>query len=366
MRNHTNTNANRRKFLKAAGSTGLLMGVAGCLGDQSDEAPANGNGDDDGDSDSGSDAAPEAGDTELVMTTSTSGSASFAAGQGIAAIINEYSDSLFLDVQTSDGSGENIGKLDRDEADMGYACDWNMVEFDEGEIDLTYTPYQVFHWFHIAWPLVTHHEWESAAEITSDSRVSPAPAGATGTRRPLEIALEHEIGGEYEDVSFGYADQGAAMSEGRLDVGVTPYINFDMEPGYVQELKSTVDLNMLEWTDETASALEEDDRVTTVEFDASWIDGYRFRPENPLVTMTNCKMFVRDDYPYDPIYNFLSTLWDNREELADYHAQLEPYTDDEHWVAFPWAQEIPFHPAAADFYEEVGLWEDDFIRGEEA
>ena len=72
----------------------------------------------------------------------------------------------------------------------------------------------------------------------------------------------------------------------------------------------------------------------------------------------------RDDLEYDTVYAFLETLYEGREGLAEYHALLDPLADEEFWVENAY-EDVPFHPAAADFYEEIGVWREEFERGED-
>jgi len=49
--------------------------------------------------------------------------------------------------------------------------------------------------------------------------------------------------------------------------------------------------------------------------------------------------------------------------ITESHAMWGPATELDWWVTNTF--DMPFHPAAADFYEEQGVWRDEFTRGEE-
>lgn len=208
------------------------------------------------------------------MRTSTEGTTAYAANQGIAAVINEHSDELFPEAQTSPGTEANVGALMREEAEMVYLQDWAAYEVTEGIDeygDLEFQMAQVFHFYDLPWFFCTaDDDIETLEDATSETTISPTPEGS-GTAPALEYMLENAIG-DYDRVSLTYDEQANAMEEGRLDIGVGTYMNFDTEPGWLQEMMSTVDLRILDVADETVEEWENDERLFIESFDGSELE----------------------------------------------------------------------------------------------
>jgi len=355
----------RRTFLKGTAGAAGVTALAGCMGggDGDGSGDGNGSGDSDGSSDGGSGGS---GPTDMVMTTSTETTAAYAMSQGIAAVVNENSDKVRLDARPSEGTNANVGRLDREEVQIAYIQNWTAAKIDAGEKpfgNLSFTPNQVFHLYDLGWFLATANDgWETADDIESGSRVSPTPRGS-GTAEMLEKALSYSTE-DYNRVSIDYGGQGSAMSEGRLDVGAATLVNFSIEPGWLQEMKGTTDLRMLGWSDETVAKMREDPGLLVTEVDTSGLENYAYTPEPAMMPSLAYNFIVRNDFSYDAVYNLLSTMWEQRDGLGEYHGLLNTLADGEFWTKNAY-DSIPFHPAAADFYQEQGLWSDAFTRGEE-
>jgi len=340
----------RRAFLKATGIAASVPALTGCLS---------------GDGGEGSDG-PVAENGEFVMRTASENTLAYQMSQGISEVARDHADDVSIEPLPSEGTNANVGYLGENEAQMVYLQNWTANLIDEGEgafSDLNFQPYQVMHYYDLGWFLATPNEgWETVADIESDSRVSPTPRGS-GTAEMIEHALNYAVD-DYERVSVGYSEQGSEMNDGSLDVGAGTFVNFDIEPGWLEEMKASTDLRLLGWPDDVRSELEDDSGILMTDIGMSDFEGYAYTPD-PLPSMTLAYNFVvRDNLAYDPLYNYLETLWDHKDELADYHPVLGYLAEGEFWVKNMY-ENMPFHPAAADFYEEKGLWRDEFERGEE-
>ncbi|ADD06457.1 TRAP-type transport system periplasmic substrate-binding protein [Natrialba magadii ATCC 43099] len=333
----------RRAVLSAAGA-GVTAALAGCS-DSQDEDP-------------------------VRMRTATEGTTAYAANQGITAVVNEYTDNLFAEAQTSRGTEANIGALSNEEAEMVYLQNWSAHEISEGTGqlgDLDFQISQVFHYYDLPWFFCTANEdLETLTDITEDHGVSPTPEGS-GTAPALEHALDAAVD-DYERESLTYGEQSSAMQEGRLDVGVGTYMNFDIEPGWLQEMMSTVDLSILDVDDDVLAEWEDDDRLLIESFDGAELEEGEATPAS-VPDEVHCPTFAynfmsRADLDYDLVYNFLELMHEHRAELEEYSAVLAPLEDEEFWLENAY-DDIPFHAAAADFYEELGIWQDEFERADE-
>jgi hypothetical protein len=357
----------RRTFLATAGAAGAaaLAGCAGGAGGNDSGSGGGGNDSGGGGNGSGGNGSGGGGGTGMVMLTSTSTTAAYAMSQGIAATVNQNTDAVNVDARPSEGTNANVGQLQRQEAQIAYIQNWTANKLREGEepfSDLSFTPNQVHHLYDLAWFLCTGNEgWKTVADIESGSRVSPTPRGS-GTAEMLEYALGF-VTDDYERVSIDYGSQGSALSAGRLDVGAATLVNFSVAPGWLQEMKSTVDLRMLDFPDEVVSELQQDPAINVTDIDMSEFEGYAYTPDQLRTPSLSYNFVVRNDFSYDAVYGYLEALHANREGLKEYNALLEPLADETQFLAG--AYDLPFHPAAADFYEEIGIWDDELTRGKE-
>jgi TRAP transporter TAXI family solute receptor len=326
--------------LSALGGAGIA-GLAGCAGD-----------------------APRPERQTFVLTTATETSAAYAMSQGIAAVVNEHADGVRLDARPSKGTRANVGRLDRGESDIAYLQNWTARRIAAGEDpygNLSVDLQQLFHLYDLGWFFCTPNEWTSVADIVPGSRISPTPRGS-GTAPMLQYALE-TVHDDYERVSIDYGTQGSAMNEGRLDVGVGVGVNFAVEPGWLTDMKAAVALRALDWPDDTLDRLRENDAMLVTDMDTSAFeaDGYAALP-NPLPGMTLAYNFVtRGDLPSDPLRELLSTLYEHRDALAEYHGLLDPLGDGSFWLQNAYSG-LPFHPTAVSLYERHDLWRDDLPR----
>ena len=343
----------RRAVLAAMGG-GATAALAGCIG-----------GNDDG---VGEAVLEDVQDVDTIrMKTSQRGTTAHTALTALASVLNGELDGLQLEAQTSDGTEENIGDIASGDIEMGFLQNWTAREFRDGvepfdqfEMQLS----QLFHYYDLPWFFITANlDLETLSDLGSGNTVSPTPDGS-GTAPGLEYALQEPTGGGYERISVGFTSQGGAMNEGRLDAGVGTMLNSVITPGWLQEAINSVDqFRVLDVSDSTASAWENDDKVNTATLDTNAIEGAdndNVDVPGEMTAPTFSYNFVsRAELDPDAVTNFLETMWETREALAEEFGIFNFHADPEFWVKNPY-EGIPFHPSAAEFYQDQGVWNDDW------
>lgn len=200
---------------------------------------------------------------------------------------------------------------------------------------------------------------KTLSDINENTSVSPTPSGS-GTAPALERSLGHATD-DYNRVSTSYGNQGNAINENQLDVGVGTLMNFSITPSWLQQTASTVDnLTILDVSDETEQAWKDDDRLLIRPTETGQIENVDAPDEVPAPTFAY-NFVSRADLEYDTVYTFLETLYEQKSELSEYAGLLATHEEDEFWVKNMY-DGVPFHDAAADFYEEIGVWSDEFER----
>jgi TRAP-type uncharacterized transport system substrate-binding protein len=132
----------------------------------------------------------------------------------------------------------------------------------------------------------------------------------------------------------------------------------------LQEAINSVDqFRVLDVQDSTASAWESDDKVLTTDVDMTVMEGADKEnvdvPDEITIPSFSYNFVSRAELDPDAVTNFLETMWEAREALADEFGIFGYHADPEFWVKNPY-QGIPFHPSAAEFYQEQGVWNDEW------
>lgn len=331
---------NRRSYLKTLGGIGAV-GLAGCLG--------GGGGDDD----------------TLILSTAAEATANFALMQGVGTVINENSDQVQLDVRPSEGMATNVGTLARGEADLGlvtnslaYQVQAGMEPFGDMDVELQ----QIVHTASSDHFFISHEgNYGAIDEIDSETAASPGPSG-TSIREYLDHALG-VVDIDYDERSIGFGEQGNALNEGQIDVGFASFMNSAIEPtepGWVEQIKGATTPDILDIPDDMWASLQEDPMVETIEIDHE-PDGYGEYP-SPIRLLPQATYVVGTDDVSDELINdMLSTQYEHRDELEQYHDLASYYETDDHWTNLAF-DDTPFHGGAADFYEEQDMWSSEFER----
>jgi len=205
----------------------------------------------------------------------------------------------------------------------------------------------------------------------AQTRRSFLAAAGVGTTAALAGCFgDEDDEGGYERISVSFAEQGSALNEGQLDVGVGTLMNFEITPSWLQEAIGSVDeLRVLDVTDDTNAGWQDDETLLVEDVDMEVMEGadsddVHVPGEVPCPTFAY-NFVSKAELDYDLVYTYLEAMWEVREELADAFGIFGYHAEPEFWVQNAY-EGIPFHPAAADFYQdELDVWSDEFERADE-
>jgi len=344
----------RRKYITTAGAiTGTAL--AGCF-----------------DGDGGGDGGNGGGSLGDIITLSFEGNTStYAFVQGLSAFFTENIDEYEFSAKASSSISAIPRGLAQEDIDIAPFHNVGMSKKARGvepynQIDQDF--YQVFHMYQLLYVYMTAHlDWESVNDIASGSNISPGTRGSPN-RDVMEHVLNEYVGLEYTADNVSFTEQPSALNEGRLDVGGFSFVNNGgIIPGWLDQGLGQVDLNIMDIPDEAFENRDQDDNLflNTVEASDEMRERFNHVPEDPVQTTDISYNFtVRAEMDYDVIKRMMEVMFENREGLSEYHGMGGFFSPENYWTqgAFP---DVPFHPAAADFYQENGLWKDEFERGEE-
>lgn len=344
----------RREFLTGAAGIGIA-GVAGCLGDE------NGNGvvDDDG-------------HVDMRVGSSTEGSTVYQTSQAIQRVLDEQSDILDWDTQTTGGDPGSVRLYDDGELEA-YGLENRITRLGmdgeepfENEKEI---PYQGFSYF-----VRDDHFMAvdgSGIETTDDmlgADVHLLQPG-WGTRDLFMTVMEEEAPDLHEEltenvVNIDMADLAGAIEEGQVEAFIAYANNGVNLPGWLEEVDARADIHHVEITEEWQEVFEASDLVDYYEREP-----YGYDQDIGTDTMQGWNLlfqyYISPEVPAEHVYELLEICHEHYESVQEGQPAFFDYGEEPERFTAALQDHRPVHPGAADFYEEHDLWEDEWERGEE-
>jgi uncharacterized protein len=295
------------------------------------------------------------------MATSTSDTSAYQMSQGIAKVVNENAESVSLDARPSDGAKQSMRLMDKGELDLAYTDTLNASKIVNKKDEYKENPFQselrqVFHYYDIQGGLVSRKG--SGIETVNDlagKKVSPNPVG-TAMRDVMMTHLSHAKSvDKMNELALGYGEEASALKEGRADVVTDIRINAKLIPSYVQEQYSIVDdAWLLHWPDNVVQSIKSDNSVVGDYYAADKMKGPNYgNRSKEWWTDTVYVVFTKKSIDADPIYQLLSTMWDNMNKLSEYHSLAGAWAD-KSFFSGKFNPNIPVHKGAKKFFDEIG------------
>lgn len=342
---------NRRKFLGSIVGSTLATSVAGCL-DQLSES---------GEADNG-------GKVTVTMGSSTQGSSTFAGTQALQRAVSEHSDSVEISSQETPGSGPaNLRLFDQGDIDGGGIDNFaaskaanNEGEFEENPVDEL--PQQGFYLFNVHLYLLARADTD--IETTADlagKNVWLNPPG-TSVRPPTDLILENAgLLSEINSFEMSRDDLPGALEEGRIDAIVGYGVGYNALPGWLTELDARTEFRAVKTTEEFNQAIRDSAGVGFEEIEpydwdqdlgvdslGTWTMGQQFRFGNHLSTET--------------VYEINRVAHDHFETAREANDTFPDFSDSELLTAAILPDQV-VHQGIADYWQEVGVWDDSWETG---
>lgn len=342
-----NQKGSRRQFLKRTGvaiTSAGVVGSAGCLGD--------------------SDV------TSVQLGTATQGSGSYANGQALQRLIQEHSETVEIQaLETPGGGAPNIRLYNDGEIVAGGCNSYDVINAleDTGqfaddpvdEVPLQGYSYMILHMYWLAKP-------DSGIETTNDlpgSNVWVQPAGV-GMRPPINALLEATgLMDDMEVFEMDRSDVAGALEEDRIDAILAYGINYSSIPGYEVEVDSRIDLQAVEATDEFVEAIQDTPGVPHEHIEIYGRDQDVGADETHSWTQEYQWMFGRE-LSQDTVYEIARLSFEENEFAREADERFPEFEDPED-MSFAYVEDWPFHPGVAEYWREIGIWDEDtMIEGE--
>lgn len=354
---------NRRRFLGAAGSAGVV-GLAGCSADQSlNEGGGGGGGGSSNGTGTGS--GGSGGAASWTLGTSSEGSSSFRIGSNFAEYMKRegYTDVVELDAVVTPGTSATYRMVDNKEVEIGGTTTQLLANSpDQGSFEDN--PLSNFEQIRQVRGYMSFYNFalgnaDAGVESWSDLEGSAIAISSPGsaTRPAAEWVVDQEIGLDNVDARYmAFADIPSAIRGGRVDAAFTWATNGTIPQGWFQEIDSTVDWTPLALSDETKSKLSSEvSYSSTVEIDGSQISE-NYSDTIDAFTLTylwNC-LAERDD---DVVYEIAKRSHKLGEELVEQDDIMGFFPDPEKFLGTI-HPDVPVHAGAYRYYKEAGIWGD--------
>lgn len=344
-----NDRISRRKVISTVGAVGLL-GLAGCSGD-------GGNG----------------GGNTYTYTLGTSGESTGTHQVGVAfsSVLDEHSDILTLNPQTSPGTTANPRLMDQGQIDVAQSTDLNGWRGNtgkepytgDGAIDTTLC--QSLSWMTVDIVFFKRavdrlSDIKTVNDIPSDVPMTWGPPGASGYS-VAEIGFEIAGAGgpsDFDLQNMEFGDIAIAMREKRIDIAMSLTVNRNTLLGYVQELDSTNKIDVIQWPWSEKEAEDHPSPLSPGTVSADLFSNDLSVDEFKALS-TGYSTYFTPDHPNEATYEFAKVLLENNKDVQGYHNALSGFGSDfaTEWLA-P-GPNVPVHPGVEKYLKENDLWKDD-------
>lgn len=348
----------RRTFLRQTGAAALLGTVAGCTGtqDQSDEDTTTET------TTTTTEDSEDAEKAEWIISGSNEGSPANTWTQGFAATVDEYSDTLALSPQFVNGWRNATVKLDDGTFDLSLYL-WLFlyeIEHNEGPYaeDGKIGPLEKEHRgvtppVHLSVPFFATYADNDDIETIHDldgKRVATDVVGSSLMANLGRIVESAGVDINWEHMTW--SEMGNAIQTNRFDAATPLAINGTTLVGPLAKAFESVDMKGVQIPSDVIEGMDSLEFIT-VNGDnlnaSSQIDEVQ-APANPS------GIFTTADKDPDLVYEFVSILLDNQDELGQYHPALEQFGIGEgrhNFTGIP--NGVEFHEGAVRYFEEEDI-----------
>ncbi|TWI58110.1 TAXI family TRAP transporter solute-binding subunit [Halalkalibacter nanhaiisediminis] len=346
-----------KKFLFSLMLTFSLILLAACGGDSEADGPV----DSSADSENGeaTDATATEWPSNIRIGSASQGGTYYIYAGGISTLLEEHLD-ITSNVEVTGGPVHNLQMVNSGDLDLGLATLAPAYEAYTGTGD--WTGGQTMPDLRIAFPMyTTPFVWWATEEsgITELSQieglqVGVGPAGGTpGTYNPIiHEALELNT----QNIQTGANDMASQMLDGQLDV-----IGFSAGTpiAIITEIEAQRDINLFGLDGEYRDRILE--RYPYFYEYTLPADSYNSLEEDMETVAVFNFGIVHKDANEDFVYNLVKAYHENIDQLIQTHSSAEEATVE----AILNNEQVPLHPGAIRYYEEVGIELPDSVYPEE-
>lgn len=149
-----------------------------------------------------------------------------------------------------------------------------------------------------------------------------------------------------------------ALKDGTVDM-IWGFASAKTPASYLESLYTTTDCRALPQDPEKIAAACSQSK----DFFQSTIEGgtFPFQSEDYVNLASPAEQFASAAMSEEDAYTFVKTICENVDALATYYAPASCVNVEDALNGLP--KDVPIHPGAAKYYQEVGVWSDDYQIG---
>lgn len=329
-----------RRLMTALTATAAMLALAACGGGGDSEADTNG------------EEAQEGGMTDLILATGGTAGVYYPFGGELATLYENEIDGISVNYVESGGSAENVGQIYQEEWQIGFSDNGTAELAVRGELPgLEGEELDNLGWIGNLYPEALHvivrddSDYESIADLEG-ATIAVGDAGS-GTRITSDKVLD-AYGLTEEDYEPEVTDFGSStemLADGQIDA--TMFVVGTPVAGLTQ-LSATTDVRLLPVDDDVASEVEEAGSETAYDIPA---DVYDFLEEDVQTVAVFASLIASTTQVSEDVgYEITKATFENADSITVEAAQFVDIDE-----ALLGIGEIPLHPGAARYFEEVGL-----------
>ena len=329
-----------RRLITGLTATAAMLALAACGGDADPDTDTNGG------------EAQEGGITDLVFATGGTAGVYYPFGGELATIYQNEIDDISVNYVESGGSAENVGQIYQEEWQIGFADNGTAELAVRGELPgLEGEELDNLGWIGNLYPEALHvivrddSEYESITDLEG-ATIAVGDAGS-GTRITSDKVLE-AYGldeGDYEPEVTDFGSSTEMLADGQIDA--TMLVVGTPVAGLTQ-IASQIDVRLLSVDDDVAGEVEDAGSETVYDIPS---DAYDFLEEDLQTVAVFASLIASTSQVSEDVgYEITKATFEHADTITVEAAQFVDIDE-----ALLGIGDIPLHPGAERYFEEVGL-----------
>lgn len=296
----------------------------------------------------------------LVWGSASLGSQGYIAIEAFCSTLNKNTNLKNSSISTA-GGAENLALIDQEEIQFGQGMRLDLYNAYHGmppyknKIDFV----QVFAYSGAALGIaVMPDSTIKSVEDLAGKRLCAGPAN--GGAVPLIKALLQEYGvlDSVNLVYMAWAEAGDALDAGQVDASGI-WITGGLVPhAWARKLDMLKGLKLVDMDrDKIANIAKVNEGVTV---GLALKDSFNYLTDDKVALGSSSILVADPNLDEEMVYNIVKTIFDNEEEIRNIDVSMFEFNIDTA-LGDNIISQYPFHPGAARYFKEIGIWTDDLI-----